>query len=153
MSLKSLGFQLAGTLCLCPRLRRLNGTHLVRTGVVRGITASQALWGEGRKSYRQILTPPTRASVMANAKCRSCGLAADAGAHCSSCAAAITAKALNPFFGGPVEEAPSPRAARGIQALHSTTAFPIISSTISGTPSGRSLLKSAARQRCFWQAR
>ena len=37
---------------------------------------------------------------MANAKCRSCDRAADAGAHCSSCAADIMAKALNPFFGG-----------------------------------------------------
>ena len=37
---------------------------------------------------------------MANAKCRSCGHAADAGAYCSSWAADIMAKALNPFFGG-----------------------------------------------------
>ena len=37
---------------------------------------------------------------MANAKCRSCDHAADAGAYCSSCAADIMAKALNPFFGG-----------------------------------------------------
>ena len=31
---------------------------LLRTGVVRGTTDSQALWGEGRKKYRQILTLP-----------------------------------------------------------------------------------------------
>ena len=37
---------------------------------------------------------------MANAKCRNCDNDADAGAYCSSCAAAIMAKALNPFFGG-----------------------------------------------------
>ena len=50
---------------------------------------------------------------MANAKCRTCDRAADAGAYCSSCAAAIMAKALNPFFGGRRKklsrpEAPSP---------------------------------------------
>ena len=37
---------------------------------------------------------------MVNAKCRSCDNDADAGAYCSSCAAAIMAKALNPYFGG-----------------------------------------------------
>ena len=37
---------------------------------------------------------------MANAKCRSSDHAADAGAYCSSCAAAIMAKAFNPVFGG-----------------------------------------------------
>ena len=37
---------------------------------------------------------------MANAKCRNCDRSADGGAYCSSCAAAIIAKALNPFFGG-----------------------------------------------------
>ena len=72
----------------------------MRTGVVRGIADSQALWGEGRKRYRQILTFPTKASAMTNAKCRCCDHAADAGAYCSSCAADIMAKALNPSFGG-----------------------------------------------------
>ena len=37
---------------------------------------------------------------MANAKCRTCERSVDAGAYCSSCAADIMAKALNPFFGG-----------------------------------------------------
>ena len=37
---------------------------------------------------------------MATAKCRSCDHAAAAVAYCSSCAAGIMAKALNPFFGG-----------------------------------------------------
>ena len=37
---------------------------------------------------------------MANAKCRSYDHAADADSYCSSCAAEIMAKALNPFFGG-----------------------------------------------------
>ena len=37
---------------------------------------------------------------MANAKCRRCRRAADAGAYCSSCAADIMAKALNPVVGG-----------------------------------------------------
>ena len=37
---------------------------------------------------------------MRNAKCRNCDNDADAGAYCSSCAADIMAKALNPFFGG-----------------------------------------------------
>ena len=73
---------------------------LLRTGVVPGIYDSQALWGEGRKRYRQILTIPTRTSVMADAKCRFCDHAADAGACCSTWTAAIMAKALNPFFGG-----------------------------------------------------
>ena len=37
---------------------------------------------------------------MANAKCRNCDNNADASAYCSSCAAAIMAKAPNPYFGG-----------------------------------------------------
>ena len=37
---------------------------------------------------------------MANPKCRSCDHAADAGAYCSSCAADIMGKAIDPFFGG-----------------------------------------------------
>ena len=72
----------------------------VRTGVVCGITDSQVLWGEGRKRYCQILTIPTRASVMADGKCRFCDHAADVGAYCSTWTAAIMAKALKPFFGG-----------------------------------------------------
>ena len=49
---------------------------------------------------------------MANAKCRSCGHAADAGAYCSSCAADIMAKALNPFFGGRRKKFPRPEPIR-----------------------------------------
>ncbi len=50
---------------------------------------------------------------MANAKCRTCDRAVGAGAHCTSCAAGIMAKALNPFFGGrrkkhPRTEPPKP---------------------------------------------
>ena len=37
---------------------------------------------------------------MRNTKCRNCDNGADTGAYCSSCAANIMAKALNPFFGG-----------------------------------------------------
>ena len=37
---------------------------------------------------------------MANPTCRNCDRSADAGAYCSSCAAGIMAKALNPSFGG-----------------------------------------------------
>ena len=37
---------------------------------------------------------------MANAKCRNCHNDAGAGAYCSSCAAAVRANALNPFFIG-----------------------------------------------------
>ena len=37
---------------------------------------------------------------MANPTCRSCDRPADTGAYCSSCAADIMAKALNPFHGG-----------------------------------------------------
>ena len=36
---------------------------------------------------------------MTTAKCRNCGHSADAGAYCSSCAAAIMTKALDPFVG------------------------------------------------------
>ena len=36
---------------------------------------------------------------MANQTCRTCDRVADAGAYCSSCAADIMAKALNPFHG------------------------------------------------------
>ena len=81
---------------LSPGLRSAVRRPVVRTGVVRGITDSQALWGEGRKGYRKLLTPPTRASVIANAKCRSCDHAADAGAYCSSCAADIMAGPSTP---------------------------------------------------------
>ena len=66
---------------LCAKIPPDDVTGLWRTGVVRGITDSQALWEEGRKRYRQMLTLPTRASVMANAKCRSCDHAADAGVY------------------------------------------------------------------------
>ena len=45
---------------------------------------------------------------MANAKCRTCGRVADTGAYCSSCAAAIMAKALDPFFGGRRKKLPRP---------------------------------------------
>ena len=45
---------------------------------------------------------------MANAKCRYCDHAADAGAYSSSCAADIMAKALNPFFGGRRKKLPRP---------------------------------------------
>ena len=44
-------------------------------------------------------TLPSKASAMANRTCRTCDRAADAGAYCSSCAAGIMAKALNPFHG------------------------------------------------------
>ena len=37
---------------------------------------------------------------MANAKCRRCRRAADAGPYCCTCAADIMAKALNPVYGG-----------------------------------------------------
>ena len=88
--------QLADGSVLSPGLRPAVRRPVVRTGVVRGITDSQALWGEGRKGYRKLLTPPTRASVIANAKCRSCDHAADAGAYCSSCAADIMAGPSTP---------------------------------------------------------
>ena len=44
---------------------------------------------------------------MANAKCRTCDHAVAAGAHCSSCAAGIMAKALDPFFRGRRKKLPS----------------------------------------------
>ena len=97
---------------LRPGLRPLTRRPVVRTGVVRGITDSYHFWGDGRKRYRQILTLPTRASVMVNPKCRSCDHAADAGAYCSSCAAGIMAKALNPFFGGRRKKLPRTRPPR-----------------------------------------
>ena len=37
---------------------------------------------------------------MANPTCRSCDRSADAGVYCSSCAAAIMTKVLNPFLVG-----------------------------------------------------
>ena len=49
---------------------------------------------------------------MANAKCMSCDHAPDAGAYCSSCAADITAKALNPFYGGRRKKLPRPERPR-----------------------------------------
>ncbi len=50
---------------------------------------------------------------MANAKCRTCDRAADAGAYCSMCAADITAKALNPLFGGRRKKSPRAEPPRG----------------------------------------
>ena len=49
---------------------------------------------------------------MANSTCRNCDNAAGAGAYCSSCATAIMAKALNPFFGGKWKKTGRPDAAR-----------------------------------------
>ena len=49
---------------------------------------------------------------MKNAKCRCCDHAADAGAYCSSCAAGIMAKALNPFYGGRRRKPPRPEPPR-----------------------------------------
>ena len=49
---------------------------------------------------------------MANPKCRFCDHVADAGAHCSSCAADIMAKALNPFYGGRRKKLPRPERPR-----------------------------------------
>ena len=49
---------------------------------------------------------------MANAKCRRCRRAADAGAYCSSCAADIMAKALNPVVGGRRKKSPRPEPPR-----------------------------------------
>ena len=42
---------------------------------------------------------------MANAKCRSCDHAA-AGAYCSSCAADVMARALNPYLPGQRKKLP-----------------------------------------------
>ena len=64
-----------------------------------GIADSCPLWRGNGIRYRRILNSSQRALVMANAKCRTCDRAADAGAYCSSCAATIMAKALNPFVG------------------------------------------------------
>ena len=49
---------------------------------------------------------------MANAECRFCDHGADAGAYCSSCAADIMAKALDPFFGGRRKKLPRPKPPR-----------------------------------------
>ena len=43
---------------------------------------------------------------MASAKCRTCDCMADAGTYCSSCAADIMAKALNPYFRGQRKKLP-----------------------------------------------
>ena len=85
---------------------------LLRTALWVELLTVGALWEEGGKRYRQILSLPTRASAMANAKCRSCYHAADAGAYCSSCAAAIMAKALNPVYGGRRKKSPRPDPSR-----------------------------------------
>ena len=49
---------------------------------------------------------------MAAAKCRNCDHSADAGAYCGDCAAAIMAKALDPFFGGKQNKLSRPDAVR-----------------------------------------
>ncbi len=86
---------------------------------------------------------------MANAKCRTCDHAAAAGAHCSSCAAGIMAKALDPFFRGRRKRLPRPEPPKASRPSAQQRLVPITSSTISGTPNGRSLLKNAALQLCF----
>ena len=58
-------------------------------------------------------TLPARVWPMANAKCRTCDRAAEAGAYCSSRAAAIMAKALNSYFGGQRKRLPEHPADRG----------------------------------------
>ena len=86
---------------------------------------------------------------MANAKCRTCDHAADVGAHCCSCAAGIMAKALDPCFRGWRKKFPRPEPPKASRPSAQQLLVPITSSTISGTPNGRSLLKNAALQRCF----
>ena len=49
---------------------------------------------------------------MANAKCKTCDRAADAGACCGTCAADIMVKALSPFFGGRRKKLPRPKPPR-----------------------------------------
>ena len=53
--------------------------------------------GDGAVGYS---TLPPKSLATAKAKCRTCDQAADAGAHCSSCAAAIEPQALNSVYGG-----------------------------------------------------
>lgn len=65
-----------------------------------------------RERNREVIVKPStlpwRAAVMANAKCRRCGRAAGGGVYCSSCAATIMAKALNPRYGGRRKKSASP---------------------------------------------
>ena len=49
---------------------------------------------------------------MANPTCRNCDRAADSGAYCSSCAAAIMTKAFKPFYGGRRKKSPRPERSR-----------------------------------------
>ncbi len=54
---------------------------------------------------------------MANAKCRKCDRAADAGAYCSSCASDIMAKALNPSFCRRWKKSPRPERGASLSAV------------------------------------
>ena len=54
---------------------------------------------------------------MANAKCRICCRAADAGPYCGKCAADIMAKALNHFFGERRRKLPPSAAAQALRSL------------------------------------
>ena len=53
---------------------------------------------------------------------------------------------LDPFFGGRRKKLPRPQPPQTLQLLHAVPPFPITSSTILGTPNGRSLLKNAASE-------
>ncbi len=62
---------------------------------------------------------------MGDAKCRSCDLAAEAGAYCSGCAAHSMAKALNPFFGGRRKKSAGRGDAQAREACSSTAALQV----------------------------
>ena len=53
---------------------------------------------------------------MTNAKCRNCDNDADAGGYCSSCAAAIMAKALNHYFDGKCKKEARPELTRSLKS-------------------------------------
>ncbi len=74
--------------------------HLVQASVSRGPGDTCPLRMRDSSRYPETLTLPSRAVGMANPTCKSCDRAADSGAYCSSCAAAIMARALNPLYGG-----------------------------------------------------
>ena len=78
---------------------------------------------------------------MANAKCRTCDHAAAVGAHCSSCAAGIMAKALDPFFRGRRKKLPRPEPPKASRPSAQQGLVPITSFTISGTPTADLCLK------------
>ena len=96
--------------------------HPVLASVYRGTDDACPLRMRDSSRYPETLTLPSRAVTLADQACRPCGRTAAAGAYCSSCAAAIMARALNPFYGGRLKKS-SGRSCQGSLTRPANTTF------------------------------